>query len=82
MLAGVCTSSSTVRQSLLEAGRKAKKPLQNHLLTKKMKKRLEWARAHKNWTVEDWKKVLFQTKVIFSFKESTNDLPKSARVNI
>ena len=35
MLAWVCISSSTVRHRLLEAGRKAKKPLKKHLLTKK-----------------------------------------------
>ena len=65
MLAGVRISSSTVRRRLLEAG-KAKKFLKNHLLTKKMKKkRLEWARTHKNWTVEDWKKVLFLVKSHF-----------------
>ena len=42
VLAGVCISSSTVRRRLLEAGRKAKKSLKKYLLTKKMKKRLEW----------------------------------------
>ena len=64
--AGVCISSSTVRRRLLEAGKKAKKPLKKHLLTKKMKKkRLHWAKAHKNWTIEDWKKVLFTNESHF-----------------
>ena len=35
VLAGVHISSSTVRRRLLEASRKAKKPLKKHLLTKK-----------------------------------------------
>ena len=58
--AGVRISSSTEKRRRLEAGRKAKKPLKTHLLTKRMKKkRLHWANTHKNWTIEDWKKVLF-----------------------
>ena len=29
------------------------------------KKKLEWSRAHKNWAVEDWKKVMFSDESYF-----------------
>ena len=51
MLAGVCISSSTVRHHLLEADRKAKKPIKK--TENMMKKRLEWARVNKNRMVKD-----------------------------
>ena len=51
---------STVRKRLLENGRKARKPIKKQLLTDGMKKqRLDWAKQHRNWTAEDWSKVLF-----------------------
>ena len=31
------------------------------------KKRLQWVKAHKNWTVEDWKKILFSDDSLFFF---------------
>ena len=75
-------NSSTVRHRQLEAGRKAKKQLKKHLLSKKMKnKRLRWAKAHKNWTEEEWKKILLLDKSHFFVQESTANLPGSARVN-
>lgn len=53
-------SSSTVRRRLLEAGlhgcKARKKPL---LSVKNVKKRLEWAKIHQNWTSADWAKVLW-----------------------
>ncbi len=53
-------SSSTVRRSLLKSkmfGRvAAKKPL---LRRQNVKKRLEFARNHVNWTLEQWSRVLF-----------------------
>ena len=64
--AGVKISSSTVRKRLLESGRRAMRPLKKQLLTKKMKsKRLAWAKKHKTWTVEEWKKVLFSDESHF-----------------
>lgn len=64
--AGVEVSAITVRRRLLEVGRKARKPLKKQLLTKKMRqKRLAWARKYKNWSVEDWKKVLFSDETHF-----------------
>ena len=64
--AGVKISSSTVRKRLLESGRRAMRPFKKQLLTKKMKsKRLTWAKKHKTWTVEEWKKVLFSDESHF-----------------
>lgn len=44
------------------AARKIKKPF---LTLKHMKQRLQWAKEHKNWTVERWRQVIFsdETKV-------------------
>lgn len=53
-------SITTVKRRLLSAGLRgcvaAKKP---RLTSVHKRKRLEWAKTHKNWTVEDWKKVLW-----------------------
>lgn len=53
-------SVSTVKRRLLDAGLKGciavSKPL---LKTINKKKRLNWAREHKNWTTADWEKVLW-----------------------
>ncbi|KAJ4425756.1 hypothetical protein ANN_27379 [Periplaneta americana] len=51
---------TTVRCRLLEAGRRARKPIKKQLLTPVIcKKRLMWAKLHQHWTVNDWKNVLF-----------------------
>ena len=53
-------SSSTVRRRLLEKGRKARKPKKKQLLTAAMKKkRFNWAKKHKDWSDDDWSRVLF-----------------------
>ncbi|XGW29391.1 hypothetical protein V3C99_008869 [Haemonchus contortus] len=53
-------SLSTVQRRLREAGlfgqRPAKKPL---ISAKNRKARLDWAHAHKNWTVQQWRKVIW-----------------------
>ena len=59
-------SDSTVRRALKKAGFvafvKPRKPL---LRAVNIKKRLQWAEEHKDWTVDDWKRVIFsdETKV-------------------
>ena len=51
---------TTVLRRLLAAGRKARRPIKKQLLTTAMcKKRLVWAKTHANWTIEDWKNVMF-----------------------
>lgn len=63
---GVDVSSWTVRRTLREAGmtaaEKKKKP---KLSQANIKARLNFARKHKNWTVADWKRVIWsdETKI-------------------
>ncbi|CDR18259.1 unnamed protein product, partial [Oncorhynchus mykiss] len=58
--AGVSASARTVRQRLLEDGlvsrRAAKKPL---LSRKNIRDRLIFCKRYRDWTVEDWGKVIF-----------------------
>jgi transposase len=59
-------SPATVRRELKKVGMKAvvkkKKPL---LLKRHQKAGLDWAEAHKDWTIEDWKRVVWsdETKI-------------------
>ncbi len=53
-------SSRTVRRVLSKHGRISRKPVCKQLLTEPMKKkRLSWAKLHRSWTIEQWRKVLF-----------------------
>ena len=64
--AGVVVHDSTIRRRLLEVGRRAHKPLKKQLLTAvMMKKRLKWAKDHKNWSIEMWRKVIFSDESHF-----------------
>ena len=57
---GVHVSLSTVLRRLLEKGRKARRPKKKQLLTAAMKqKRFNWAKKHKDWSEDDWSRVLF-----------------------
>ena len=63
---GVHVSSSTVRRRLLEKGRKARRPKKKQLLTAAMKqKRFNWAKKHKDWSEDDWSRVLFSDESHF-----------------
>ncbi|EIE83958.1 hypothetical protein RO3G_08663 [Rhizopus delemar RA 99-880] len=59
-------STVTVRRTLHNAGlgaiEKPKKPL---LSAKNIRSRLSWCMAHKDWTVDDWKRVIWsdETKI-------------------
>ena len=63
---GVNVSVSTVKRGMYEAGlggiEKKKKP---KLSPKNFKARLASAKAHKHWTIEDWRRVIFsdETKI-------------------
>ncbi|EIE78118.1 hypothetical protein RO3G_02822 [Rhizopus delemar RA 99-880] len=63
---GISVSDSTVRRVLKKAGFiafvKSQKPL---LRSQNIVKRLQWAKSHQHWTVDDWKRVIFsdETKV-------------------
>jgi transposase len=59
-------SLSTVKRALRSMGFEAKKKIKKPLLTSRHKKaRYEWAMEHKDWTVDDWRRVIFsdETKV-------------------
>lgn len=63
---GIQVTSRTVRGYLLKAGRRARRPIKKQLLTEEMKrKRLAWAETYKEWTKEDWRKVLFSDESHF-----------------
>ena len=53
-------TAETIWKRLAKCGLKAyihhKKP---HLSLEKKEKHLEWAKAHKHWTVENWKSIIF-----------------------
>lgn len=50
------TVQRALKRSGLKAGEKIKKPM---LSKKNIKARLEFAKSHRDWTVEDWKRVVF-----------------------
>uniref|UniRef100_A0A673Y5E3 Transposase Tc1-like domain-containing protein n=1 Tax=Salmo trutta TaxID=8032 RepID=A0A673Y5E3_SALTR len=64
--AGVSASARTVRRSLLEDGlvsrRAAKKPL---LSRKNIRDRLIFCKRYRDWTAEDWGKVIFSDESPF-----------------
>ena len=64
--AGVSASARTVRQRLLEDGlvsrRAAKKPL---LSRKNIRDRLIFCKRYRDWTAEDWGKVIFSDESPF-----------------
>ena len=63
---GVQISSRTVRRKLLKSGLKGcvavRKPLRS---VTHRKKRLDWCRQRKDWTLQQWKKILFSDESIF-----------------
>jgi transposase len=53
-------SAETVRRELKTAGMKASVKAKKPLLTKRHRRaRLEWANLHKDWTLDDWKRVVW-----------------------
>ena len=57
---GKQVSSRTVRHCLSETGVNARRPRKNPLLTENHRRlRLGWATTHTQWTLDDWKSVLF-----------------------
>jgi len=66
MAYGIHLSNTLIKRRLNKAGRVTRRPLTKQLLTKKMKsKRLAWAKEYKNWTLADWKKVMFSDETDF-----------------
>lgn len=62
----VDVSNQTIRRRLKKAGYNGRRPCKKPLLSKRnIHRRLEWAKAHVNWTVHQWKSVLWsdETKI-------------------
>ena len=63
---GTAASSSIVRRRLVSMGLRAHKAKKKPILSKVMKlKRLKWAKAHVNWTMEKWDSVIFSDESRF-----------------
>ncbi len=64
-------SEHTTRQTLKQMGYSSSKPHQVPLLSaKNRKQRLQFAQAHKNWTIEDWKTVAWSDESRFLLRHS------------
>jgi transposase len=64
---GVNASARTVRRRLFNTGLKSCRPAKKPLLTAfQRKRRLQFAKEHRNCTVADWKAVLFSDESVFS----------------
>lgn len=71
-------SLSTVKERLQKAGLNGRVSIKKPLLRRgNKKKRLEWAHAHKNWTVDDWKQVLWTDESKFEIWAKTKGLCSS-----
>ncbi|CAK9799193.1 Transposable element Tc1 transposase [Anthophora plagiata] len=57
---GVSVCDRTVKRRLVEANLKSCKPrCKPYLTQQQMKNRLLWAKKYRNWTVEDWSKIIW-----------------------
>ena len=64
-------SSDTVRRILHQQGLNAMHMVKKPMLTREHKrKRLEFARAHRHWTVEQWKQVIFSDETVIPARPS------------
>ena len=51
-------SSSTVKRRLIDAGLNGRISRRKPLLLPRHKQRLQWAKDHRDWTEDKWKKVV------------------------
>jgi DNA-binding MarR family transcriptional regulator len=64
--AGIKISERTLRRHLVSTGFKARRPRKKPLLTPAMvRKRVNWAKKYRNWSVIDWDKVVFSDESTF-----------------
>lgn len=60
-------STRSVQRRLNEVGLQARRPAKKPLLSAVMKKkRLMWAKQHREWTANDWKRVIFSDESKFN----------------
>jgi hypothetical protein len=63
----ITISAQTVRNRLREKGFKGQVPRKKPFISKtNMTKRFNWAKIHQNWTVDDWKKVIWSDESKFN----------------
>nr|CAH7754675.1 unnamed protein product [Callosobruchus chinensis] len=59
-------STRTIRRRILASGLRCKRPLRVPLLTARHRTaRLQWAKAHQDWLLPQWRNVLFSDKSRF-----------------
>nr|CAH7715345.1 unnamed protein product [Callosobruchus chinensis] len=59
-------STATIRRRVLASGLRCRRPLRVPLLTARHRTaRLQWARAHQDWLLPQWRNVLFSDKSTF-----------------
>ena len=59
-------SQSTVHRTLLRMGLRSRRPVRVLMMTPvHRRKRLQWARESRNWTLEQWKKVAWSDESRF-----------------
>ncbi|OHW89545.1 hypothetical protein CSPAE12_11872, partial [Colletotrichum incanum] len=78
---GIDISASTVYRILRHAGFRKTKPTRKPGLTAQMKQqRLNWCLAHRHWTLEDWKKVVWsdETSVVLNHRRGSYRLWRRA----
>ncbi len=64
-------SECTTRRTLKQMGYSSRRPLRVPLLSaKNRKRRIQFAQAHQNWTIEDWKNVAWSDESRFLLRYS------------
>ncbi len=64
-------SERTTHQTLKQMGYSSRRPHRVPLLSaKNRKRRLQFAQAHQNWTIEDWKNVAWSDESLFLLRHS------------
>lgn len=67
---GEC-SLRTVQRTLTKVGIKAVKPYRRPFISEKQAaQRLQWARHHRHWTVDDWSNVIFSDESVFAILDN------------
>ena len=79
-------SERTIRRRAVEAGLFSRRPAKKPFITAKNRKaRLEFAKAHLDWSVQKWKRVLISNESKYNFKYSDGirrvRWPKGERLN-
>ena len=71
-------SVRTMQRVLNRIGCKAMKPGRRPYLNNvQIQRRLKWARDHQNWTVEDWKRVIFTDETVVELRD---EAPQYVRI--